>query len=245
MYYAGILLSLYLMSFLPGLFVTYKNFSVHYARKIFAIGFFLITTYFLVNVGKFMPTERWLHLALGLVIPAIWVISFLEPVRNRFKFLKICFSAFDRPEDRPYTIAWVVTGMVAGYIAIFFMVEGLRYFDAVNLITMTVFISVFGDGLAEPVGYKFGRHKYKTRALFTKRLYERSWEGSTCVFLSAIAIILAMYHTMTFLQLIYMLILMPPLMTLTEAKSPHTWDNPFMHLAGGLVTMVGCYLFGS
>ena len=135
--------------------------------------------------------------------------------------------------------------MVAGYIAIFFMVEGLRYFDAVNLITMTVFISVFGDGLAEPVGYKFGRHKYKTRALFTKRLYERSWEGSTCVFLSAIAIILAMYHTMTFLQLIYMLILMPPLMTLTEAKSPHTWDNPFMHLAGGLVTMVGCYLFGS
>lgn len=46
-------------------------------------------------------------------------------------------------------------------------------------------IIAVGDGLAEPIGVYLGRHKYLCLQWFSKRRYLRSWEGSMCVFLSA------------------------------------------------------------
>lgn len=174
----------------------------------------------------------------------LWLFSYLEVFRKRSKFLSICFAAIDRPEDRPYTLVWIITGMFVGYLVLLGMIEWLKIYDAAFLMSITVFISVFGDGLAEPVGVRFGKHEYKTRALFTKRLYIRTYEGSACVALSAISVIVAIFSYMSVPQFIFMLITMPIAMTITEAKSPHTWDNPFLHLVGGLITIIGCHFLG-
>jgi len=119
------------------------------------------------------------------------------------------------------------------------MIEWLRIgYDAAHLIFITVFVSTFGDGLAEPIGVTFGRMRYQTRALFTTRKYHRTIEGSACVFLAAISGTITMMDHMTSIQFWAMLIAMPVCLTLTEAKAPHTWDNPFLHLVGGVVTVM-------
>lgn len=233
-YYIITLVSLYALSYIIGLFVIHKGLRVNYARKILSICFFLFTAYILTIHDR---AEGLFGLILGMAISLIWVLSFLHPFRSRSKFLTICFASFDRPEDRPFTIVWLSTAMVVGYWVLVGIIEWLKYYNAVDLIFITVFISTFGDGLAEPIGIRYGQHSYKTRALFTKKTYIRTWEGSACVFLSGISIIIAMMDWMTFPQFVAMLCLMPIAMTITEAKSPHTWDNPFMHLVGGLITV--------
>jgi len=88
------------------------------------------------------------------------------------------------------------------------------------------------DGLAEPVGVRFGRYKYKVSALFSDKIYFRTFEGSACVFVTSFAVVIAHYTHFTFSQFLMSMILIPPLMTLAEALSPHTWDSPILFLAG-------------
>ncbi len=229
-----ILALLYSLSFILGLLVNKANLRVNYSRKLLCILFFLLSFMLVMHFN----TERTaLSLFMSCIVPLIWLFSFMEVFRSRVRFLAICFASFDRPEDRPYTILWMATGLVAGYIVMLFMIEWLNLYHAAHLIFITVFISSFGDGLAEPIGIRFGQNKYNVRALFTDRIYQRSWEGSACVFLSGIAGIIAMQNYMTMTQFILMLIIIPAAMTLTEAKSPHTWDNPFLHLVGGALTV--------
>lgn len=142
------------------------------------------------------------------------------------------FLSIDRPEDRPYTLWWLFTQVLAGYIIfipaiIFFVRNGL-----IGLIWIPLLIIAFGDGLAEPVGIRFGRHTYKTYAFFSKRKYVRSLEGSACVFLASIFVIVAFHSSFTQLQFLIALVFIPFLMTFVEAFSPHTWDTPALFLAG-------------
>jgi dolichol kinase len=234
-YYLGALILLYVLSYGLGRLVIRGTMIVHDTRKIQSISFFLCATALMVFYDR---AHGWIDNVFTTIYPLIWVLSFLEPIRNRIPFLKTCFASIDRPEDRPFTIIWLSTAFVVGYWVLLAMMEWLSIYNAAHLIFITVFISTFGDGLAEPIGIRFGRHKYQTHALFTKKKYVRSIEGSACVALSAIAGIIAMYDYFTPSQLCAMLLLMPICMTLTEAKSPHTWDNPFLHLVGGLITIL-------
>ena len=61
-----------------------------------------------------------------------------------------------------------------------------------------ILVSGIGDGLAEPVGVRFGRLKYKTYALFSKIKYERTVEGSACVFITSIIVIIFFQSSFTY-----------------------------------------------
>ena len=124
----------------------------------------------------------------------------------------------------------------------FSMIAWLELYQAEHLFAIVVFVSTFGDGLAEPVGVKYGKHKYKTRALFTNRTYHRTLEGSACVFFSAVASIISIGNNLPTSQYIFLLLVMPLAMAVTEAKSPHTWDNPFLLLVGGVVAVASLYI---
>ena len=108
-----------------------------------------------------------------------------------------------------------------------------------DLLAIPLVITAFGDGLAEPIGIRFGRHKYRTKDLFGNRVYTRSYEGSAMVFLTTIAVLSASFHLFSLSALLWLFAILPLLMTVTEAHSPHTWDNPFLYLIGGIVI----YLF--
>ncbi len=160
-----------------------------------------------------------------------------EPVRVRSRFISTAFAAIDRPEDRPYTLLWLSTQVLATYIVLIIMLAWLASYEMTVLIYITVLIAGIGDGLAEPVGVRFGKRKYQVKALFTEKKYTRSIEGSFCVFLSGILAVALLQEHLEFNQFILALLIIPITMTLAEAFSPHTWDGPFLYLTGGLSTV--------
>jgi len=118
------------------------------------------------------------------------------------------------------------------------MVAWLERYDKSVLIFITFLIAGIGDGLAEPVGVRFGKHAYKTHALFTNKKYTRTIEGSLCVFFSGILAVVLLLEHLTQTQFILALLIIPLAMTLAEALSPHTWDAPFLYLVGGSTTVL-------
>jgi dolichol kinase len=89
------------------------------------------------------------------------------------------------------------------------MLIWLGYYEKTALIYITVLVAGFGDGLAEPVGVRFGRHTYTTRALFTDRRYTRSLEGSACILISGFVAVLLLRSQMTTPQLLLALAIIP------------------------------------
>lgn len=144
------------------------------------------------------------------------------------------FASFDRPEDRPRTLLWLSTqtvGTAVIQIPLIFFLSSIGKFE---LLYIPVFINGIGDGLAEPVGIRFGKHPYKVKALFTKKIYQRTIEGSLCVFITGILTILLFSELFTGNQFIAAITLIPISMTLAEAFSPHTWDSPFLYFTAAV-----------
>jgi len=217
-----------------GYIVTTKSswFKVNYTRKMQHFAAYLVP---LINIGE--PGQH----APG-VIPHIWESLFvllvflllIKPIRERCKFFMLMFNSLDRPEDRPYTLKWIILGnLLPGLLlSLLFhqLYEGMGFG---NLALIIILIIGIGDGLAEPVGIYLGKHKYKVPAWFSSRSYFRSIEGSACVFLSSIAIISLFhryFHNMG--ELIAALLIVPATMTIVEATAPHSMDTPALMLLG-------------
>jgi len=179
------------------------------------------------------PYQRSIeYFIIGCVIAILLLFFYIKPIRDRVSIISTMFLSIDRPEDCPNTLWWLFTQILAGYIifvpaVIFFVRNGLA-----GLIWIPLLIIAFGNGLAEPVGIRFGRHTYKIYAFFSKKKYVRSLEGSACVFLASIFVIVVFHSSFTQLQFIIALVFIPFLMTFVEAFSPHTWDTPTLYLAG-------------
>lgn len=83
-----------------------------------------------------------------------------------------------------------------------------------------------------------------TRSCFGDRKYQRSWEGSACVFISSLVFVSCFWYTFRSpIQFWLAMILLPPAMAYAEAVSPHTIDTPFLMGVGGtllfLISHVG------
>jgi len=217
----------FILRYCLGLLVIHCNLKVNYSRKInlfFETAVSLLINIFLAdNIDGFSSSDMWIALW------GVWIVVYLkyvvlsQPVRERFDFFMVQFKALDRPVDRPYTIYWLTTQMVSLWVTILIL-------GAVSPTAMiiAVFIMNFGDGLAEPVGITFGKHKYKVKAFMARRWYWRSYEGSATVYIVSIFCVIGgwlIVGVWSTLQFILMLILVPPIATLAEAISPHTWDS--------------------
>ena len=151
------------------------------------------------------------------------------------------FTSFDRPEDRPFTLKWLFTQYLVTYLVavpLWVIFNKLGHTEAIPII---ILINAIGDGLAEPVGITWGKHKYNVKAIFTDRKYTRSKEGSAVVFIVAMFVICLFHSHFNQLQFIVALLTIPFVSTLAEAKSPHTWDSPFIFLFTG-IALLAVYL---
>jgi hypothetical protein len=114
----------------------------------------------------------------------------------------LVFKAYDRAQDRPHTLVWLLTRLAGGYVVILGLYMYLQNRGSGTLppgaeraILIPVVVNVFGDGLAEPIGIAFGRHKYRARALWYKGRccageFKRTLEGSAVVyFVTLLAVI--------------------------------------------------------
>jgi phytol kinase len=219
------------LSFGCGLLVKNRGVKVNYTRKVNFFALYLVP----MLVDALVPTVNTVG---AQAVRALFLISFMafftKPVRARVGFADTMFLSYDRPEDRPHTMFWLTTQLFAGYAVIIPMQILFRKLGFAELIFIPILVHGLGDGLAEPVGIRFGRHKYSTRAFFNKRRYTRSLEGSSCVFLAGVFSVLAFHGAFTTPQFTAALLIVPLGMTLAEAFSPHTWDTPYMFLVGTL-----------
>jgi dolichol kinase len=164
----------------------------------------------------------------------------IKPVRENCSFFMLQFNSLDRPEDRPNTLKWIIAGnILPGLFMIIFWRWLLGWTDQVDLAFIFVFITGIGDGVAEPVGIWTGKHKYWTAALGSNRRYQRSLEGSSCLFIGSLLFTTMFWYAFqNQYQYWITMIILPPLMTWAEAVSPHTMDTPFLMGLGGLVVFL-------
>ena len=220
---------LFSIQYVSGSLVYYKGIKVNYTRKINHFALFFVPMF----LDKFIPVKPSLELLIiGSILAVTGLIIYIKPVRIKSNFIQRMFLSFDRPEDRPNTLLWLSTQTAFGFLVlipfiILFYTSGYEY-----LIIIPILVNGIGDGLAEPVGVRFGKHKYQTYALFSKIKYERTLEGSACVFITSVVVILFFQSGVTSSEFIYVIIIFPIVMTLSEAFAPHTWDTPFLFLFG-------------
>lgn len=249
--YFGLYITLFfgiftLTALIGGSLVTYCGVDVMYTRKF--IHFF---SFFLpFGLFQLVPFEKSITTYL-LTFCATFVayMPLIEGVRNLsfMGFSRIAFSAFDRKQDRPLTLLWAVSQSLSGYISLLPTAVILeQIFKAGKYVMLPLFTVAIGDGLAEIIGRKLGRHKYRTRAMCTRKAYTRSIEGSLCVFITCIITIAILYKTQdqwNWVQFIVAEITIPIIMTIVEAYAPHSWDNAFLLGVGGILT-VGIFCMG-
>ncbi len=221
--------SLWIISYGTGSLVFYKDVKVNYTRKINHFALFFLPIF----LDTILPYEKSIGLiTMRCFFSVFSLIIYIHPIRSRIYFVRRMFLSFDRPEDRPYTLKWLSTQIAVGYFIIIPMIILFSKADYSNLIFIPILINGIGDGLAEPVGIRFGRLKYKTYALFSKRKYVRTVEGSACVLITSIIVILLFHSSFNYSEFICALITIPIVMTLAEAFAPHTWDTPFLFFTG-------------
>lgn len=226
---------LYMIQYGNGLLVLHKGIRVNYTRKINHFALFFIPTY----IDRIFAYENSFGLfSLSCVFVILSLLLYIRPLRERVFFIATMFRSFDRPEDRPHTLLWLSTQITAGFLVIIPMIVLFARHNLLDLIFIPIVVNGIGDGLAEPVGIRFGRHRYRVHALFTRKKYVRSIEGSACIFLASIIAIGAFHSSFSALQLGLALLFFPVVMTLAEAFSPHTWDTPFLFLTGYLTLFV-------
>lgn len=243
------------VAFFLGLGVKKLDWRVNYTRKAFSLVVLLMLVVTMPrdwspvlvtwharcpDVGKISP----LYFAPLAVFP-VCMLLFAEPLRLRSRFLSTAFLAIDRPEDRPHTLRWFVSSYVLTIIIALGMYRLAQDADYVgyhmaDAVFIAAFVSGIGDALAEPIGIRFGRKTYRTREFLGDRVYERSYAGSACVFASAVIAVtlLAMQNYWGISGTTAALLVYPLALTLAEAKSPHTWDQPFIFLAAALAAPV-------
>ncbi len=222
---------LFLIHYINGLLVIHQNFKVNYTRKINHFAFFFLPV-LLLSVIEYQYSA--LTFFMDMVCAFVFLTFFIAPVRNRIRPLFVMFRSFDRPEDRPLTLTWLYTQFIASYLVLIPLLAYFESHDLLPLIMIIIIVNGVGDGLAEPIGVRFGKRKYTTYALFTKKKYVRSYVGSAWVFVTTFITILLFQQHFNFNQLIVALLILPILLTLAEAFSPHTWDSPFIYGIGGV-----------
>ncbi|WP_374564217.1 hypothetical protein [Nitrosomonas sp.] len=231
--------ALFLIHYVCGLLVIHQNVKVNYTRKINHFAFFFLPT-LLSWVIEYPYSAAAFFM--DMICAFIFLTFFIAPLRSRIGVLNVMFCSFDRPEDRPLTLTWLYTQFIASYLV---LIPLLVYFESHAMLPLVMIIIItngIGDGLAEPVGIKFGKRKYTTHALFTKQKYVRSYIGSACVWVTAFITILIFHQYFNTTQLIAALLTVPLLITLAEAFSPHTWDSPLIYAVGG-VSLIGILHF--
>lgn len=220
------------------------NIKINYTRKLGNL--IKVPKYF---IADFLPiyTSSALSMMMALAISqTLFAFIFYRRSRERFTACAYLFLSQDRREDRPDTLIFQITEDIMRF-AIYFPFKLLV--DASKaIIFIPIAVNNIGDGLAEPIGVAWGKHKYATTALYHKgrffhSKFTRSYEGSACVFVTTFIVVAANYNAFNPTQFWTTFAILPFLMTIAEAKAPHTNDGPFLALVGcGFLTIMFLFL---
>ncbi len=168
---------------------------------------------------------------------------FLTCQLKRWKPFSWAFAGNTRPDDAPneafyFWSSWLLS------ISSLLMIEVI--FREITITRAAAIVVGIGDGIAEPIGSRFGRHIYKIPAIRTGKPRTRSLEGSAAVaagaFFSIIVIMIyttdhGLYRSLAAAGSIGMGA------AIVEAVTPHGFDNLTVAFAvAGILASFG-YIF--
>lgn len=137
----------------------------------------------------------------------------------------VLFEAMARESDAPWRARFVVVPYAATLIG---GVTSNLLFGGDAIVGYLV--AGLGDAVGEPVGTRFGRHRFRVPTFAGTPSY-RSWEGSAAVFAVSFAgVLLAQTTLRESSGGIAPALVIAVLSTAVEAVSPHGWDNLTMQV---------------
>jgi phytol kinase len=170
-----------------------------------------------------------LHLALGL--PAVVVFGSCVSLCVLYAVYRgkgyPFYEAMARPSDEPHRSFFILIPMVTtlmGGVLSNILFPAYAY--------VGYFVGGWGDAVAEPVGTRWGKHRYKVPSLLGVPA-TRSLEGSLSVFLAGTTIAILALHAggVSFIQALWVGCACGLAGTLVEAISSHGLDNLTIQVA--------------
>ncbi|MDJ0705029.1 MAG: hypothetical protein QNJ46_17240 [Leptolyngbyaceae cyanobacterium MO_188.B28] len=136
---------------------------------------------------------------------------------------RYAYAANTRQSDAPHVtfsfwFSWLVSIVALAIVDLLFA--------QMSVTRMAVLIVGIADGVAEPIGRRFGRHKYRVFSIWGDPSF-RSLEGSLAVWGATLAVMLGCSTPSTLEQPSYLAaaLLTAPIVAMVEATSPRGWDN--------------------
>jgi dolichol kinase/membrane-associated phospholipid phosphatase len=193
-----------------------------YTRKIFHFIAFISIAVFL----RYAPSgAAIIFIIVGVIYVGIACFS-----GNGF----LWFDGIRRKSDHPNELLYVILPMVSTILGLSLSWKVFGH----PFVEMGMLCVAIGDAVAEPIGVRFGKHRYTVYSL-TGRPSERSSEGSVAVLLSCAAIIFFATNNLT-LSLFIGVIL-----SLIEAVSPRGTDNFTVLVGASMLLSFGLYIISN
>ncbi|MDR1820286.1 MAG: hypothetical protein LBR15_08600 [Methanobrevibacter sp.] len=189
-----------------------KGFHDGYTRKMFHFSAFASFFIFL-NFSSLIPT-------IALVLSGTISISIACFGGLDFSWLKGMRRKSDFPNETFYIILPLIFSLL-------WIIIGFLLFNKEILLIGTACVAIC-DAIAEPVGVRFGKHKYNVKAIRGKPS-QRSIERSLSIFVSAVIVVLLLTNNL------FLSIILSILLTFIEAISPRGTDNITVPLSAAII----------
>lgn len=160
-----------------------------------------------------------------------FVMLVLVCVFREHPLCRTMFKGYARESDAPHEgyhvwFSWLVS--IVGLVCI-----DLTFWDMTITRAAGLVLGV-ADGIAEPVGLRWGSMTYRVPSIVRGKSSVRSLEGSSAVFTATLVVILGTHGATA----VGVAILLAVAVTVVEAASPHGLDNLTIPLAtGGILAM--------
>merc|ERR1719191_1652808 len=103
-----------------------KGFKVNYTRKIQHFAAYAVPIFVASPVADTPLTLFW-----GDIATLAGFLITIKPIRESTAFFMMQFNSYDRPEDRPHTLKWIVLGdIVPGMVALVLFYLAMQWFGA-------------------------------------------------------------------------------------------------------------------
>jgi dolichol kinase len=156
----------------------------------------------------------------------------LACILRRQPFFSRIFHGYARATEAPGAATQVLLPWLAA-------VYGLGFVDALfgdwTITRTAALILGLADGVAEPVGSRFGKHRFAVLDPLFGGRHTRSLEGSLAVFLTGLGVILCCASAAWTFPLLWAASLAALGVACCEAVTPHGLDNFTVPAAGGIL----------
>lgn len=193
-----------------------------YTRKIFHF-FIFISAFF---YQKYFALQG--VFILGWSVTIVLIYACIKGNGNLF------YEALAREKDAPFRTKYIVYSYLAtfagGVLANLFFSQFAIFGYAVTGIA---------DAIAEPIGTRFGKYKYRVFSFDKTKISYRSMEGSLAVFIATfIVIFLVATLTTNYVISVPILFLVSLICMLVEAFSPSGFDNMLLQIVASFLCSI-------